>query len=63
MANYTKKMLYKDRLHIMKSWRRGKKASFEQVLKNFGIIELTRFEKLVLKSKMNDNYNNINEDK
>ena len=52
----------KDRLHIMKLWRRGKKASFEQVLKNFD-IKLTSFEKLVLKSKMIDNYNKLNEDK
>ena len=47
-----------DKLHIMKLWRIGKKDSFENVLKNFD-IKLTRFEKLVLKSKMSDNYNNI----
>ena len=50
---------FEEVLILMKRER----ASFEEVLKNFGIIELTRFEKLVLKSKMNDNYNKLNEDK
>ena len=50
-------MKQKDRLAIMKSWRKGKKDSFENILKNFDIIKLTMFEKLVLNGKMTDNYN------
>jgi len=41
---------------IVKSWRKGKKDSFENVMKSFDIIKLTRFEKLVLKGKMTDIY-------
>ena len=46
---------YEEMLEIMKSWRKGKKDSFENVVKSFD-IKLTRFEKLVLKGKMTDNY-------
>ncbi len=49
-------MKQKDRLAIMKSWRKGKKDSFENVLEGFD-FKLTGFEKLVLKGKMTDNYN------
>ena len=42
-------------LEIMKSWRKGKKDSFDNVMKSFDIT-LTRFEKLVLKGKMTDIY-------
>ena len=46
---------YEEMLEIMKSWRKGKKDSFENVIKSFDIT-LTRFEKLVLKGKMTDIY-------